>query len=60
MRDSQILGPQVAAVSAEADTMQDPDKRQAWERPVLRRLSADLAESGLLLGGEVIILLHHS
>jgi hypothetical protein len=60
MRDSQIPGPQVTAAAAKADTVQHPDQRQAWQRPVLRRLSADLAESGLLLGGEIIILLHHS
>jgi hypothetical protein len=60
MHDSQIPSSQVTAASAEADMMRHPDKRQAWQRPVLRRLSADLAESGLLLGGEIIILLHHS
>jgi hypothetical protein len=43
----EILGPEAEAVSGEADTTQDPDKRQAWERPVLRRLSADMAELGM-------------
>jgi len=60
MLDPQMPGRQVEAVSAEVNTKHDPDKRQAWERPALRRLSADLAEAGLLVGSEVLILLRTS
>jgi hypothetical protein len=54
MRDPEV------EVTVKDDATQDLDKRRAWERPVLRRLSADLAETGLLLGPEVILLLRAS